>query len=253
MEERLSPAPSFSQQLPHHKNDETAKLQSSDTDPSTFVVRIPKDQVYRLPNPENAHLAELHKKSPPKKAKTSRCCLCCILFSIVFFFLIILLGGLLGGLFSMIFSPKDPKFSVERFNVAETKPKYDITLKVHNSNSDVGISYKSSSHVTLSQNGKEIANGDYPSLNQDPRDTTSFGITLKGSTTALPNKAEKSLKNTKTKLPLAYSLAINSRARMKMGLLRSRTITFHVSCNIKLDKLPKTTQIVSQQCQTKRH
>jgi len=150
----------------------------------------------------------------------------------------------------MFFSPKDPKFSVERFNVAETKPKYDITLKVYNSNSGVGISYKSNSHVTLSQNGKEIANGDYPSLSQDPRDTTSFGVTLKGSTTGLANKA---LKNTKTKVPLAYSLAINSRARMKMGLLRSRTITFHVSCNIKLDKLPKTTQIVSQQCQTKRH
>lgn len=153
----------------------------------------------------------------------------------------------------MLLSPKDPKFSVERFNVAETKPKYDITLKVQNSNSDVGISYKNGSRVTLSLNGKQIAKGDYPALYQDPRDTTSFGITLKGSKSGLPKKVEESVKSTKKKVPVPFSLAIQSRARMKMGLLSSGTMTFDISCKIKLDTLAKSTRVVSQQCQTKRH
>ncbi|QCE15876.1 Late embryogenesis abundant protein [Vigna unguiculata] len=240
MEERLPPAPSLPPESPPEKNDL-----------NTYVVRVPKDQVYRFPPPENARLAEQHQASTPKQAKTSRCCLCCIVVSIVILVLLIVLGGILGGIFSMLLSPKDPQFLVERFTVGDTNHSYIITLNVHNPNADVGISYKNNSSVSLSLDGKQIAKGEYPGMYVDHLDSTSLGVPLKGSTT--PKKVKESMSNTKKKVPLTFSTAIRSRARMKMGLLRSGTMTFDVSCTFKLDTLVNSTRILSQQCQTKRH
>lgn len=151
----------------------------------------------------------------------------------------------------MLLSPKDPKFSVESFKVAETKEKYSMSLRVQNPNADLGISYKNNNHVSLSLDGKQIAKGDYTSMKQDPLDTTSFGVALKGS--KAPKKVEESINNTKKKVAVTFSLAIQSRARMKMGLLSSGTMTFHVSCIFKIDTLANSTRILSQQCQTKRN
>ncbi|KAG5034572.1 hypothetical protein AAZX31_04G100600 [Glycine max] len=255
MEERVllpSPPPP---PPPLEKKHSTNKLELPDFNPGTYVVQVPKDQVYRVPPPENARIAESHKKAPPKAAKTSRCCLFCVLFFIIFFVLLILLGAVLGGLFSMLLTPKDPQFSITRFKVVETKPhpKYDVTLEVHNLNSDVGVSYKNKGHVSLSLRRQEVASGAYPSFNQDAHDRTTFGVTLTSSKVGLPKEVEESVTNDKKKVNVTFSLAIHALARMKMGLLRSGTMKFDVTCNVKLDTLAKTTQVLSQQCETKRH
>ena len=259
MEERVSssslPSPS---PPPLEKNHNTDKLKLPDLDPGTYVVQVPKDQVYRVPPPENAQIAESHKKSPPnKEAKTSRCCLCCVLFFIIFLVLAILLGAVLGGLFSMLLTPEDPKFSITSFKVVETKPhpKYDVTLEVHNPNSDVGILYNGKGHVSLSLRRQEnIASGAYPTFRQDSHDTTTFGLTLTSSSKAgLPKEVEESVRNDKKKVSVTFSLAIHALAHMKMGLLRSGTMKFDVTCKVKLDTLAKTTHVLSQQCETKRH
>jgi len=45
-----------------------------------YVVQVPKDQIYRVPPPENAILAEHHGKPfrSNKKKPHRSCCLCCI-------------------------------------------------------------------------------------------------------------------------------------------------------------------------------
>ncbi|TKY74359.1 Late embryogenesis abundant protein, LEA-14 [Spatholobus suberectus] len=253
MEERVSPPPP--PPLEHTDKNHSPKLQLPDIDPGTYVVQVPKDQVYRVPPPENARIVEQHRNSPPKEAKTSRCCWCCVLFFIVFVALLILLGGVLGGLFSMLLKPKDPNFSIQSFKVVESKPypKYDVTLQVHNSNSKVGVSYKDRGRVSLSLRRQEIASGAYQTSYQDPHDTTTFGVTLKGSKAGFPKEVEESVKNDKKKMHVTFSLAIRVLARMKMGLLRSGTMTFDVTCKLKLDTLAKNTHVLSQQCETKRH
>ncbi|XP_020229944.1 NDR1/HIN1-like protein 13 [Cajanus cajan] len=231
--------------LPPPHQEDTRKKQLPDN-PGTYVVQVPKDQVYRVPPPENAHIAQTHKNSPPKDPKRSRCCWFFILFFIIFFALFILLGAIFGGLFSMLLSPKDPKFSILRFNLLQAKPhpKYDVTFQLHNSNSNVGILYKDKGTVSLSLRQRQIASGPYPTLHQDPHDTTSFNVTL---------NASKDLMESAKNLSLTFSLAIHFQARMNLGLLRSGTMKFHVTCKLKLDSFAKTPRILSQQCDTKRH
>ncbi|KAK7410538.1 hypothetical protein VNO78_01386 [Psophocarpus tetragonolobus] len=253
MEEReTSPLPPLPP--PPCKRNPNDKLQLQEIN-GTYVVQVPKDQVYHVPPAENSHIIQLHKKSRPKEGKTSRCCLCCVLLFIIFFVLVILLGGVLGGLFSMLVKPKDPRLSFQRFKVTETKPhpKYDITMLVHNPNSAVGISYKNKGRVSLSLRGQEIASGAYQPFHQDPHEATAVSVSLNGSKASLPKEVEESVKNVKKKVNVTFSLAIHALARMKMGLLHSGTMKFDIRCKLKLDSLAKTTQILSQQCQTKRH
>ncbi|KAK7351174.1 hypothetical protein VNO77_10428 [Canavalia gladiata] len=262
MEERvssqLSPPPPVVQsppQDPSIQNHSSKALQlSPNLDPGTYVVRVPKDQVYRVPPPENAEIAELHRSTPQKNTKRTRCwCVTC--FIVVIIVILIIIGGILGGLFSVVLKPKDPRFSIQHFNVLKgtPKPKYNITLQAHNPNSKVGIWYKEGGHVSLSLRPKEIASGSYPSFHQTPHDSTPFGVTLKASKAGFPKEVEESITNHKHKVHVAFSLTIHVPARMKMGLLRSGTMQFDVTCQVTLDSLAKTPRVLSQQCQTKRH
>ncbi|KAL2339892.1 hypothetical protein Fmac_007832 [Flemingia macrophylla] len=255
MEERESLPPPPPPNLEDSGNKNHIKTLQLPDKPGTYVVQVPKDQVYRVPPPQNSSIAESRIKAPPRDAKTSRCSWYCVLFSIIFFALLILLGAVFGGLFSLLLSPTDPEFSIVKFKLVERKPnpKYDVTFHVHNSNSKVGILYKDSGSVSLSLKQRNIASGTYPTLYQDPHVTTSFNVTLEASKPGLPKVVEQSVKNEKEKVSVAFSLSIHFHARMKMGLLRSRKMKFDVTCNVKMDSLAKTTRILSQQCQTKRH
>ncbi|GAU24548.1 hypothetical protein TSUD_148890 [Trifolium subterraneum] len=101
MKERASPPSAPPPQ------DSNSKPQLPAINPGTYVVRVPKDQIYRVPPPENAHIVEQHHSAPPKKTNCTRCY--CITFIIIFLAVVILIGGVLGGLFFMAQQPRCPK------------------------------------------------------------------------------------------------------------------------------------------------
>ena len=232
--------------------DSNSKSKLPDISPGTYVVQVPKDQIYRVPPPENVHIAELHRNSPPK-AKNRTCCWC-FTFIIVFLVIVLLAGGLLGGLFSIVLTPKDPRFSTQHF-LLQKKPHshYKITLLAQNPNSNVAILYKEGGVISLSLKRQKVASGAYPTFSQSHQNSTQFEVTLKDSTTTLPKEVEESIENDKKKIHVTFFLSINFQAQMKMGLLRSGTMKYVVSCQVTVDTLAKNSRVVSQQCQTKRH
>lgn len=256
MEERASPPP------PPPPHDSNSKPQLPNINPNTYVVQVPKDQIYRVPPPENARLAEQRRSSPPKE-KNRMCCWC---FVFIFFIaVVILIGVVLGSLFSMVLTPKDPKFSIQGF-LLHTKPhpQYKITLQAQNPNSNVDILYKGGD-ISLSLKRQKIASGAYPTFSLSNQNSTMFDVTLKGSTTKLPKEVEESATNDQRKVHVTFTLLIHLQAQMKMGLLHSGSMKYDVSCQVTVDTLAKTNRqitvdtmaktnrVVSQQCQTKRH
>lgn len=117
----------------------------------------------------------------------------------------------------------------------------------------MGISYKEGGDVSLSLRRREIASGAYPTFYQAHDNSKEFGISLKASKGDLPKEVDKSMTNKKKKVNVTFSLAIHIQARMKMGLLRSGTMKYEVTCRVKVDTLAKNTRVLSQQCETKRH
>ncbi|XP_004500615.1 NDR1/HIN1-like protein 13 [Cicer arietinum] len=251
MEERASLPPPPPPQG-YSDNDDNSKPKLPDIGPGTYVVQVPKDQIYRVPPPENARIAELHRSSPAKETNRSHCW--CFVFIIIFLVVVIIIGGLLGGLFSIVLTPKDPRFSIQHFLLhSKPHPQYKITLEVHNPNSNVGILYKEGGDVSLSLKRQKIASSAYPTFSQDRHNSTEFEITLKSSTSKLPKEVEESMTNDKKRVHVTFSLSIHVQAKMKLGLLHSGSMKYDVSCQVKVDTLAQSTHVVSQQCQTKRH
>ncbi|OMO94284.1 hypothetical protein COLO4_16431 [Corchorus olitorius] len=58
----------------------------------TYVIQVPKDQIYRVPPPENALIAQRHQNNNIQGNKDTPCCSrlwCCIVFIIVVLLLVL--------------------------------------------------------------------------------------------------------------------------------------------------------------------
>ncbi|PQM42818.1 hypothetical protein Pyn_34944 [Prunus yedoensis var. nudiflora] len=97
------PPPNPQQLILSNSNSSTANFRSG-----TYIVRVPKDQIYRVPPPEHATIVERHRNPGVNKKCCSYCCLGIIAFIILFII------TLVAVILTMLAKSGDPKFSVER-------------------------------------------------------------------------------------------------------------------------------------------
>lgn len=62
----------------------------------TYVVQVPKDQIYRVPPTHNSRIADLHKNRPPPSGKGSGCCKCFLCLFLLVLIILIVLGIIVG-------------------------------------------------------------------------------------------------------------------------------------------------------------
>ncbi|GFY85820.1 hypothetical protein Acr_04g0005580 [Actinidia rufa] len=232
---------------------ETSELASGS---GTYIVQVPKDQIYRFPPPEHAVLAERHRHLLQQKRPCCSCCLC-IFISVI---IIALVLGLIGGIGVLVFlQHKSPKFQIVNFlvnnplpNHNQKHPEYDIALKAENPCQRVRILYDEGGDASLFFKQQEIATGKYPTFDQAPQNSTVFKMIFRGSKITLPKEMEKSIKSTNQKVHISLSISMGVPIRLKMGALKTGSKKASVSCNLTVDTLAKHTRILSQECQTKR-
>ncbi|CAL9064530.1 unnamed protein product [Musa banksii] len=82
----------------------------------TYVVRVPKDQVYRVPPPENAKLAERYRNQNRSRRRGSPC-LSCLKWILGVAFLVLLLIVAVTVIFFVVVRPGAPTFTVQRLFV----------------------------------------------------------------------------------------------------------------------------------------
>lgn len=256
MEERDPPPPPASdsdpKNLPPVQNNSQPSSKSSKPDfqSGTYVVQIPKDQIYRVPPPEHALIVEQH-RNLPKNKNSSRSHLVCIFFPII---VTVVILCIIGGITSILVKHKKPKFNVEGVLTKSTPlqkhPEYDITLKAKNPNDQTSFSYDQEGDASLSFKGKEIAKGKYPCFDQGTKKSNDFKMILKSTNIVLPKEIEKSLKGKDSKATISLSLTLNAHLKLKVWGLNRGEKKVIVGCNLKLNRLAKNTRIISQQCQT---
>lgn len=238
--------PSSQELIPHNSSQYTTFRAG------TYVVQVPKDQIYRIPPPENASIVERH-LDPSNRKKKPLCCsfICLGILGFILLFIILLVAGLYV---SLILS-KDPKFSIQRLvynnKTASHRPDYTVTLKAKNSNSKVAILYQKGGDASLHLKTQEIATAKYPSFNQDSGKSKEFVVTFHGSKIKLPKEIQKSRTSRKPKVRVKFSLAMDIPGRMKMGAMK-RSMTFHVDCDFTVDTLVKGTRVLNEECHTNR-
>ncbi|KAL2521614.1 hydroxyproline-rich glycoprotein family protein [Forsythia ovata] len=170
----------------------------------TYIVQIPRDQVYRVPPPENAKIVENHRRpSHDQKKKTNFGGSCW--WIILAFAIIALTVGISVGVVRALYNPKYPTFSVKQIHVKNLEqfingghhgsghsPEYDITLQAHNPNDRMDVSYKGAAgKASLEFKKQKIAQGGVPNLTQDPNSSTKISLILHGTKGPISNDYQK--------------------------------------------------------------
>ncbi|XP_004237404.1 NDR1/HIN1-like protein 13 [Solanum lycopersicum] len=218
----------------------------------TYVVQIPRDQVYRVPPPENAKIVENHRQ--PETQKKRKCTCCCWIFSAL------LLTGIAIGIIVLIvnamYTPKSPEFSIMNVHFKNvTQPQnnkshtqqFEIDLKIVNINERMDTSFGKGDHgiATLNFNNHEIGHGKYTAISQKPKDSTNSQFNLDAG--KLPADFQKTLNDDKKAIPMTLTVKAPMEITSWTKTLK-KDVT--VTCDFDVQSVKGKSMIKSEDCKT---
>ncbi|XP_030519846.2 NDR1/HIN1-like protein 13 [Rhodamnia argentea] len=217
--------------------------------PLTYVVHVPKDQVYRIPPPENAKLFERYTRRVQRRG--SPCC--CVFLTVATFALLV---GAAAGLFYLILRPEPPKYAVEGVAIggvdlnstSAMSPEIGLAVRAVNPNDKIGIHYVGGSSVDMYYNGVRLADGAVPALHQSPNSYTVFNMTLKGSGVVLSSDSRRDLTAEQSRGSVPLKLTVKAPVKFKVGAVKTWKITVKLSCDVTVDKLTASAKVVHEDC-----
>lgn len=220
--------------------------------PATYVIQVPKDQIYRVPPPENAHRLQLLSRKKPNRSRC-RCCFCYFLAAIV---ILVVLAGISFAVLYVVFRPEAPKYSVEGFSVSginltspsPISPRFNVTVRSRNGNGKLGIYYEKGSSVDVFYGDVALCNGALPVFYQPANNVTLVKTALTGSRIQLTSGARKEMRNELSKKTMPFKLKIKAPVKIKVGSVKTWTVTVKVNCDVTVDKLTAPSRIVSRKC-----
>ncbi|XP_058077720.1 NDR1/HIN1-like protein 13 [Magnolia sinica] len=220
----------------------------------TYVVQVPKEQIYRVPTPENAKLAEKYRNPPPRKSP----CFSCFTRLGCFLIILVVLLATLVALVYFITRPKSPTFVIKQVQVRDPHPtsphhpthEYHIKLISKNPNTQMSISYQKGGTAFLYYKDKQIAKGK-PRPSQQSHRSTTFQLALSGSDAKLPREIQKSFKGKGSKAGVPLSLSIDVPVRLYLGSMKLWVMRVAVGCDLTASTLAKGTRVVSHKCHAK--
>ncbi|CAH8341943.1 unnamed protein product [Eruca vesicaria subsp. sativa] len=220
--------------------------------PSTYVIQVPKDQIYRVPPPENAHRLQLLSQKKPNRSNC-RCCFCSFLAAI---FLLLVLAGISLAVLYLVFRPEAPKYSVEGFSVSginltspsPISPKFDVTVRSRNGNGKLGVYYEKGSSVDVFYGDVDLCNGALPVFYQPAKNVTVVKTELTGSRIQLTSGVRKGMRGEVSKKTVPFRVRIRAPVRIKVGSVKTWRMMVKVNCDVTVDKLMAPSRIVSRKC-----
>ncbi|CAL9228523.1 unnamed protein product [Arabidopsis halleri] len=211
------------QHLRNHSLNLSPHLSSSSPPPppdpipaiETYVVQVPKDQVYWTPPPDNARIVERRRNSELGRNNKRFCSKRCIWLFI---------------------SPEPPVFNVKKF---EKSRHFEIMLTSKNPTSTMWVTYKGL--VSLTYKNKNLGQGNFPELSLAVSGSHTVNLKLEGSKNAalLPPEV----------VSLVLTMGLN--AGFGTGLVK-RDKEVAVTCDIKVKGLldAQKVEIVSESCES---
>ncbi|WCJ44502.1 Late embryogenesis abundant (LEA) hydroxyproline-rich glycoprotein family [Euphorbia peplus] len=216
----------------------------------TYVVQVPKDQIYRVPPPENAAYVQQH-QNPQQKNQRSYCprrkwCCCCCFFVVLILVIVI---GLSVGLSLGLGKLKNPEFQIRHFvlknsSVAKSRHDYEIKLLVRNPNEKTEIEFEKGGACSLFTGDLKLGEAKFPGFNQGNDNSKEIEIVVKGLSVSLPEKMKNSMKNVNSKSHVSFNLSMNLATKLK------KEIILLISCNFEVDTLARGTRVINQKCTT---
>ncbi|XP_020594588.1 NDR1/HIN1-like protein 13 [Phalaenopsis equestris] len=218
---------------------------------ASFVIQLPKDQIYRIPPPENAYRFNLYTRRNAKRHRGS--CRSCLAFSIIVLFLLFISLAIALGIIFLIFLPKLPSFSINSLSIQNisTSSEIDLTIRSENPNKKNGIYYLNGGSVDVEFSGKVLCRGDWPAFYQGKRNVTMVKTALKGSGTRLSDDVRGRLTAAGNRREVPLGIYAELPMRMKFGAVKMWTVTVKLRCDVTVDKLTAASRVRKESCRVK--
>ncbi|CAA7019851.1 unnamed protein product [Microthlaspi erraticum] len=209
----------------------------------TYVVQVPRDQVYWTPPPENAKYVQ-KRQNKPEKNKKNWCSK-----RLMWIFIILIAFGLILGAITLtlhyVFKPTLPVFAIEKISVQPSN--FEVTLRAKNPTSNMGVIYmmKKDEIVSLTYKLKRLGRGIFPRLSQAASGSNKVTLKLDGSTknAVMPPRGSKQ--------PISLVLAMELNAVYEAGPVKKNKDVV-VTCDVNVKGLldAKKVEIVSEKCKS---
>nr|XP_004246717.1 NDR1/HIN1-like protein 13 [Solanum lycopersicum] len=220
--------------------------------PGTYVVQVPKDQIYRYPPPGNSRRYEALRKRKPRRS----CCCRCVCYTLSLLLILIIALGITAAVVYLVFRPEAPKYTIsdvaiKNFNLTSSSPvspEFDVTIRAENPNNKIGIYYRKGSSVTVFYSDVRLSNGELPEFYQPSTNITVFQTPLKGSNVLLGNAVKTALRNEQMKGKVPFKVNIKVPVKVKVGAVKTWEITVKVKCDVTVNTLTAKSKIISKDC-----
>lgn len=223
----------------------------------TYVIQIPKDQIYRVPPPENAE--RFRRLSRRKPSRPCCCCrfVCCTLLSLI------LILAIASGIFYLIFRPEAPHYSINSISIkplnlsssssssSPISPQFNISVTAKNPNDHIGIYYETDSSVKAYYEDVVLCDGVLPQFYQPNNNVTIFNVDLKGSTIQLASSVQNQLVEAEKSETVPLRIYFIAPVKIKVGSVKTWTVKVNVNCHLTVDKLTSQSKIMSRDCEYK--
>ncbi|KAL0437117.1 UNVERIFIED_CONTAM: NDR1/HIN1-like protein 13 [Sesamum radiatum] len=190
--------------------------------PATYVVQLPREQIFRYPPPENTRKFEARTR---RKARRSCCC-----FTFCLLLLLIVAAAVSAGMLYLVFRFKSPN------------------IRAENPNGKVGIYYLKDSAVDVLYDNLKLSDGVLPAFYQPRKNVTVLKTSLTGTNVALEAAVRRTLRNAQNQRKVPLVVNVKAPVKIKVGSAKTWEITVKVKCDVVVDALNERAKIVSNDC-----
>ncbi|ESQ42136.1 hypothetical protein EUTSA_v10015699mg [Eutrema salsugineum] len=223
--------------------------------PGTYLVQLRKEEVFRVPPPENARRYEYLSRRKHNRSTFRRC-----FWSFLATLLVLLiLAALVVGILFLIYRPHKPLFSVSGVSIAginltspssPISPVIKVKVRAKNVNARLGLIYGKGGAIELYYDGIKLGDGEFTAFEQPAENVTVTVTKLWGLRIQLASSSRKELMGLEKKGKVPFDLRIKAPVKFKVGAVTTWTMTVTVDCKLTLDKLTVSSTVITENCVT---
>ncbi|XP_071693822.1 NDR1/HIN1-like protein 13 [Rutidosis leptorrhynchoides] len=220
---------------------------------ATYVIQIPKDQIYRIPPPENERKIQ---KLANRKPRRSLCCRC-LCYTISASLILLILLAIAAAVVYFVYWPEKVKYSVDNISVSgvnltsssPVSPQLTVGIRFENPNDKITLFYAGKgSSVNVYYDDVHLCNGVLPAFEQKANNVTVIQTALKGSDIVLSRDVHARLVKQEKGQNVPLKLNVKAPVKVKIGAVKKWEITVSVSCDMIVDRLTQKSKIMSKNC-----
>nr|XP_043634634.1 NDR1/HIN1-like protein 13 [Erigeron canadensis] len=219
----------------------------------TYVIQIPKDQIYRIPPPENSKKIQKLANRKPRRS----CCCRCFCYTIAAAFIVLLLLAIAAAVVYFVYRPEKLKYSIDNISITGVNltsstplsPRMTVGIRYENPNDKITVFYlNKGSSINVYYGDVNLCNGKLTAFHQKTNNVTVIQSVLKGSEIVLARDVHSRLVKQEKGRNVPLKVNVKAPIKVKVGGFKTWDITVTVKCDVSVDRLSQKSKIISKRC-----